>query len=273
VFLSATVVAEKRLQGVERVDPLGRELLYLPSPEMLRLVSLGNAGLVADLMYLWSIQYYAQYEPHDRFLYLEPIFNLITDLDPLFHDAYRVGALIMQLPITEEDKHKAAVIRLYDKALRSMPTNHEIAEAAGWDMYIRYRDKSESIRYFEAAVAMPNAPHRLRRFLGVWKDEAQHWSFDDAVEYWMEVREEAATPYDRTVCDRQIYRLFSTRDEQRLNPVLQNWSLWYGRCPTSWEEVVEAGFLREVPHDYFGQPYRILPDSCTAMGLDSVRLD
>ncbi|MGD8441324.1 MAG: hypothetical protein PVG53_12365, partial [Holophagae bacterium] len=197
-LLAGAVASERAMQGVDRQDPLGRRLLYLPSPEMLRLASLGNPGLVADLLYLWSIQYYAQYQPRDRFLYLEPIFNLITDLDPRYDDAYRIGALIMQLPVTEEAKNKAAVIRLYDKALRNMPDNHEIAEAAGWDMYIRYRDKAQAIRYFEAATAMPGAPNRLQRFLGVWREQRESWSFDNALAYWREVRGEAKNRYDRT---------------------------------------------------------------------------
>ncbi len=272
-LLAGTIVTERQLQGIERVDPLGRELLYLPSPEMLRLASLGNTGLFADLLYLWAIQYYAQYQPRDRFLYLEPVFNLITDLDPLFHDAYRVGALIMQLPATEEAKHKAAVIRLFDKALRQMPNNHEIAEAAGWDMYIRYRDKAESVRYFEAAVAMPGAPHRLQRFLGVWKQEGEAWSFVDALAYWQEVRAEAETDYDRNLSERQIYRLYAARDEELLSSMLERWSRRHGRCPSSWQEMIDAGWLGGVPEDYFGQPYRILPNECEALGAESVRFD
>ena len=112
LLLAGTIVAERALQRVERPDPLGRKLLYLPSSEMLQLVSLGNRGLVADLFYLWSIQYYSKYQLHERFLYLETIYNLITDLDPLYHDAYRIGALIIQLPTTDEDANKQAVIRL-----------------------------------------------------------------------------------------------------------------------------------------------------------------
>ncbi len=272
-LLAGAVATERMLQGVDRQDPLGRRLLYLPSPEMLRLASLGNPGLVADLLYLWSIQYYAQYQPRDRFLYLEPIFNLITDLDPRYDDAYRIGALIMELPVTEETKNKAAVIRLYDKALRNMPDNHEIAEAAGWDMYIRYRDKAEAIRYFEAATAMPGAPHRLERFLGVWREQGEGWSFDNALAYWREVRDEAQSRYDRTMCERQIYRLYAAHDGERLDPMLKRWSAHHGGCPTSWQPLVDAGWLDEVPKDYFGHPYRILPDSCSTMGQDEARVN
>ena len=96
-LIGVAVVSEVRLGAIPRPDPLGRELLYLPSPEILKILSLGNPGLAADVLYLWSIQYYSFFEPHERFLYLETIFNLITDLDPLYADAYRIGALIMQI--------------------------------------------------------------------------------------------------------------------------------------------------------------------------------
>lgn len=272
-LLAGTILAERALQGVERRDPLGRELLYLPSPEMLRLASLGNPGLVADLFYLWSIQYYSKYQPHERFLYLDTIYDLITDLDPLYQDAYRVGALIMQLPTTEEEAHRTAVIRLFDKALRNMPDNYEIAEAAAWDMYIRYRDTSESIRFLKEAVEMPGAPHRLRRFLAAWSENEEQLSFDAALSYWLEVRDAAETDYDRKVCEKQIYRLVASRDEALLDPVLADWKARHGRCPDTWKPLVEDGRLAEIPVDYFGQTYRILPESCSAMAIDSVRFD
>lgn len=273
LLLAGTVVAERALQRVERPDPLGRKLLYLPSADMLRLASLGNAGLTADILYLWSIQYYAQYGLNDRFLYLETVFDLITDLDPLYHDAYRVGALIIQLPNTDEEIHKKAVIRLFDKALRNMPGNHEIAEAAAWDMYIRYRDMANALRYLKVAAEIPGSPHRLKRFLGAWSEDEEGWSFENSISYWVEVRETAKTDYDRAVCEKQIYRLVASRDEDLLNPVLEDWTARYGRCPDRWESLVEAGWLGAVPVDYFGQSYRILPESCSAMATESVRFD
>jgi hypothetical protein len=273
VLLAGTIVAERALQKVERVDPLGRKLLYLPSAEMLELVSLGNQGLLADALYLWSIQYYSKYQLHEQVLYLETVYELITDLDPLYQDAYRIGALIMQLPTTDVETHKTAVICLYDKALRNMPDNYEIAEAAGWDMYVRYRDKPEALRYFRSAAAVPSSPHRIKRFLAVWSNDEEGWSFEDALEYWMEVRGEAETDYDVAVCEKQIYRLHASRDEAALDSVLQNWKLRFGICADSWKEIVEAGWLERVPVDYFGNPYRILPESCTANAVEGVRFD
>lgn len=272
-LLTTSIVAEKALQEIEREDPLGRKLLYLPSAEMLELTSLGNEGFVADLLYLWSIQYYSRYQPHERFLYLETVYELITDLDPLYHDAYRVGALIMQLSTVDEENQKQAVIRLFDKALRNMPADYEIAESAGWDMFIRYRDKTEGIRYFKAAVEVPGSPMRLRRFLAAWSEDEQGWTLNDAISYWSDVRDASEDEYHRAVSERQIYRLIASRDEAVLDPVLQNWKLWRGRCPNDWQEVVDSGLLSQIPVDYFGRTYRIRSDSCSAMGEDEVRID
>jgi hypothetical protein len=272
-LVAGAVVAERALQGVERPDPLGRRLLYLPTAEMLHLVSLGNPGLVADLLYLWSIQYYSQFQPHERFLYLETVYNLITDLDPRYHDAYRIGALTIQVQTGDDETHKKAVVRLFDKALDNMPANWEIAEAAAWDMYIRYRDMDEAIRYVEAAVEIPGSPHRLKRALAVWRDSEGVWTFDDAVAYWQQAREEAETEYDKSVCERQIYRLHAARDVEKLNRILAQHAERHGRCPVGWEEVVDAGWVRRVPIDYFGKPYRIHPESCSASALEAVRLD
>ena len=66
-LLAIAVAAEVGLGKVPEQDPLGRELLYLPSPEMLRMMSLGNPGLAADVLYLWSIQYYSLFQPNERF--------------------------------------------------------------------------------------------------------------------------------------------------------------------------------------------------------------
>ena len=274
LLLATTVAFDMQMQAVPRSDPLGRELLYLPTAEMLHLTSLGNASLVADLLYLWSIQYYSQFQPHERFLYLETVYNLITDLDPLYHDAYRIGALIMQIQVGPgDDERQQAVIRLFDKALRNMPNDWEIAEAAAWDMYIRYRDMDQAIRYIEVGAAIPGAAHRLRRALGVWRDREGEMTVDEALQYWDQALEESDSAYDRAVCERQLYRLYASRDEERLNPMLESWSERTGSCPASWQPLIDAGWLKKVPVDYFGQPYRIMPESCSAVALDEVHFD
>ena len=262
-LLSVVVVSEMRLGGIPQEDPLGRELLYLPSPEMLKILSLGNPGLAADVLYLWSIQYYSLFRPHERFLYLETIFNLITDLDPLYGDAYRIGALIMQIQTGgDQEALEGAVRRLFDRGLRNLPDNWALAEAAAWDFFMRFRDRETALYFAEIAAQHPEAPARVRRMVGVWRDKESAWTLDDSIEYWRRAVEDAEDVWDRAMCMNQLYDAVTARDRQILEPLLQAFSARYGVCPSGWEALIRAGALRQEPLDVFGDPYGIGPENC-----------
>jgi hypothetical protein len=264
VLLGVVVLSEVRLGKVIREDPLGRELLYLPSPEMLKIMSLGNPGLVADVLYLWSIQYYSFYQPHERFLYLETVYNLITDLDPLYVDAYRIGALIMQIQTGgDQEELEAAVRRLFDKGLRNVPDNWQLAEAAAWDFFIRFKDRETALHYAEIATQRPGAPPRIKRMVGVWRDEESAWTLDDSIEYWRRAVEDAENEWDRVLCMNQFYDAVTARDRKTLEPLLEEILARYGFCPERWEDLIRAGVLRRVPLDAFGDPYGIGIEDCS----------
>jgi len=263
VLLGLVVVSEFRLSEITREDPLGRKLLYLPSPEMLKIVSLGNPGLVADVLYLWSIQYYSFYQPHERFLYLETVYNLITDLDPLYADAYRIGALIMQIQTGgDQEDLEGAVRRIFDKGLRNLPDNWQLAEAAAWDFFIRFKDQETALHYAEIASQRPGAPPRIKRMVGVWRDKENAWTLDDSIEYWRRAGENAENEWDRVLCMNQFYDAVAARDRMDLEPLLETYSARFGHCPENWEELIRAGALRQVPLDAYGDPYGIGIEDC-----------
>jgi len=271
VLLAIAITAELRLGGVPRTDPLGRQLLYLPSPEMVRVLSVGNPGLAADIFYLWSIQYYSLFAPHERFLYLEPVYDLITDLDPLFFDAYRIGALIMQIQTGGDQRQlQDTVQRRFDKGLASLPASWELAEAAAWDMYMRFRDRRQALRYAEIAAARPGAPARIKRMVGVWRDSEKVWTADDSIAYWRQAVAEAVDEYDRRMSLSKLYDAVAARDREALDPVLAYLREDLGRCPGSWSEAVQRGALIAVPLDYVGNPYGIDPERCELVPLKKI---
>jgi hypothetical protein len=230
---------------------------------MLKIMSLGNSGLVADVLYLWSIQYYSFYQPHERFLYLETVYNLITDLDPLYVDAYRIGALIMQIQTGgDQEELEAAVRRIFDKGLRNLPNNWQLAEAAAWDFFIRFKDQETALHYAEIASQRPGAPPRIKRMVGVWRDKENAWTLDDSIEYWRRALENAENEWDRVLCMNQFYDAVTARDRIALEPLLEAYSARFGRCPENWERLIRAGALRQVPLDAYGDPYGIGIEDC-----------
>ena len=77
---AVTVVSGRSLERLSAERPTEASLLYLPNGQHLKLASLGQAPVLADLIYLWAIQYYSVYEREDRFRYVEHVFgNVIAE--------------------------------------------------------------------------------------------------------------------------------------------------------------------------------------------------
>ena len=271
-LLGGAIATEHRLRALPRTDPLGKQLLYLPTAQMLGLLALGNNGLMADAVYVWAIQYYSQFDRSERFLYLERVFDVITDLDPRHFDAYRMGALIMQVeaPGSLEEK-KRAVTRLYDKGIAAMPESWQLAETAAWDCYLGFRDTALAVRYAEIAVRHPEAHHRIRRALGVWRDREDTWDIADSIAYWEAALAEATTPGEEYLTMSHLYDVIVARDREVLEPLLKGYKERLGACPTGWELLVLTGQLVDVPRDYAGNPYEIDPVRCTLVANKRIR--
>lgn len=271
-LLAVAVTAERQLGKIPREDPLGKDLLYLPSPEMLKILSVGNPNMVADLLYLWSIQYYSGFQPSERFLYLGTVYNLITDLDPRYFDAYRIGALIMQIQTGGNQKDlQAEVRRLFDKGLRNLPESWELAEAAAWDMYMRFKDRKAALHYAEIAAQRPGAPPRIRRMVGVWHDADSTWTVDDSIAYWRRALDEATDPMDRKVCMSKLYDAVVAKDREQLEPLLRAFRDRYGRCAGSWSEMTRSGLVSQEPLDLYGNPYGIDSERCAVVALKRIK--
>jgi hypothetical protein len=227
---------------------------------------------MADLVYLWSIQYYSYFKPNERFLYLEKVYDLITDLDPLYFDAYRIGALIMGIQVNvDQDVLKQKAQSLFDKGLRNLPESWELAEYAAWDMYLRYKDPFQAIRYVEIAASIPGAPPRLKRILGVWRDKNRAWTVEDSIAYWEQAVEHAENEFDRYVCRNKLYDAYLSRDRQRLQPLIDDYVERTGSCSEGWGGLIRAGLLREVPLDSVGNPYSIDREECVLVAHKKIR--
>ncbi len=271
-LLFGAMATERYRRTIPRPNPLGKDLLYLPSAEMLRLLSLGNEGLMSDLVYVWAIQYYSQFEHHEKFLYLEKVFDLITDLDPKYFDAYRMGALIMELEApSEPEQRRRAVMELFDKGIAAMPDDWRLPETAAWDFYIGFHDVDAAVHYAEIAISRPGAFHRIRRALGVWKDRSKSWSVEDSIAYWEGALADATTGGEALLTKNHLYDVVVVRDRQLFDPLLQAYRQRIGHCPRDWEELVRAGWLRETPLDYAQNPYGIDAETCTLVAHKRIR--
>src|SRR5438034_1222828 len=187
--LLAAIFVQGRIEGL-KPGAAAHPLLYLPSGKYLKVMALGFDGLLADVLYLWSIQYYGNYDIKDRFDYLERIYEqVITELDPHYLDPYLVGALIM----TAEARKPEMALKLLDKGVRANPDQWIMPFEAGFLCYNDLHDYRRAAVYFEMAMRVPGVHPLVHRFQAEMYDRAGDKS--TSLKEWLEIYKTTTDPY------------------------------------------------------------------------------
>jgi tetratricopeptide (TPR) repeat protein len=252
-------LARERLVDAELAGSGEKELLYLPNGKYLRAVSLGNAPVVADFVYLWAIQYYSDYEREDRYRYVQHVFgDVIGQLDPAFTDPYWIGALIL----TTEANDLDGGLKLLDTGFQRDPSAWLLPFLAGWECE-RFKQFDRAAAYFDRAAHAPGAPREMARLeAGMIAREGK---LRDAIAEWKTVLHDPQNDDGaRAIAERQIRTLTVRADLQDLDAAIAEFRQRTGRNPRALGEVVRAGVLGALPLDPDGKPYVYDPATATA---------
>lgn len=248
--VAAAAGAEGRLHRLEATRRAGAHLLYLPSGKYLRALAPGFPEVLADAIYLWSIQYYADYRPDERSAYLEHIYaGVITELDPRYQDPYLVGALIMAVEAGDVEM----ALRLLDKGIEANPGDWLLAFEAGFYCFDSLGDYARAARYFERAMKVPGAHPLVRRLHAEMYnrigDRRSSWR------YWLEIWQGAQDDYVRSVAWRHVHDLKLQVDVEELQAAVNAYAERFGRWPQELDELVRKRIAGSIPRDPEGNPY------------------
>jgi tetratricopeptide (TPR) repeat protein len=258
VLAGIALGARARLEaaGGERVPP---SLLYLPKGPFLRALALGQEESLADLLYIWSIQYYSNYEDATRYDYLDQVFaGAITELDPRYVEPYLIGSLIMSM----EAKDPRRALRLFDKGLERNPDNWELAYWAGWECY-GLKDYACARDYWARASRMPQAPPQLMRLAA--KMLEREGDVGAALREYRAILDSTTDEGTRQVVAQWYERTRVQFELQQAGQAVEAWRAARGSCPPSLAALVEAGLLGAVPVDAAGNPFHLDRAACTVL--------
>ena len=233
---------------------VGEELLYLPNGKYLKIVSLGHSNLLADLIYLWSIQYYSNYERAQRHRYVEHVFSeVITELDPQYIDAYWLGALILILELDDFDAGR----QLLDKGIERNPDKWILPYLAAWECYHAKRPELAA-EYFEKAASIEGAPTAVRRMRAGLL--ARVGDVDAALEMWRAIMDDPnSDSLSVKIAGRKVRELEAKRSVALLERIATRFREDNGRWPRRLEELVQRSYIRELPGDPDGRAYEYDP--------------
>lgn len=268
VLLLAALVyrTQVRMDDLRRRLPPGYGVLYLPSGKYLEYASLGYSTVLADILYLWSIQYTTDVNTPDRFDKVEHMYRVITDLDPRYPDPYQVGAMTM----VYEMNNLPMAFRLLDRGIERIPDNWSIPMDAGFYAYMQGGDYDRAIRYFDTALARPGAPSlllRLRADMYSRKGDRQ-----TARDVWGEVYRTAPDERTRRIAYNHYFDLTQDVDLESLRNAIAIYARSWGHHPASLERLVSDGFLRGLPRNLDDQEYRYDPRSGEVFSPETFKL-
>ena len=224
-------------------------MLYLPAGKYLKPVSFGYHSLLADYIYLWSIQYYGDPTFHPRMEYLKHTYDLITDLDPHYLDAYQTGALFMFY----EGRNPQAGLLLLEKGMEKNPREWILPTDAGFYCLMNLKNYKLAASYFERGSKIPGAPTLVKRMLA-----GSHFRMGEtriAYELWKEIYETAERASIRQAAFQHVHDLKVLIDLEALRNALVRFESAYNRRPVHLQQLVSAKLLAAIPTDPEDNPY------------------
>ncbi len=261
LFFFSALFLQIKIEKIPRKRVPGWSVIYLPSGKFMRALSLGNTNLLADLIYIWAIQYYSNYSIEERFEYLEKIFGVITELNPTWQDPYIIGALIMAY----EGKRVDLAIKLLDRGMEKNPQNWIFPWEAGFYCLSLLRDYKCSAYYFKKAMENPKSPPFVKRLYA----NSLFRAGDLLASYraWEEIFNTADDPYVKRVAYNHLYEVKMEIDRRILEKARDEWERRKGMKLPSLRFLVRDGLLKEIPKDIDGNDYIFDPEKRTIYSL------
>jgi len=238
-----------RLEAME-TEASSDRLLYLPNGRLLRILDLGYSELLADLIYLWSIQFYGQYHGGERYDKLMQIYHhVVTELDPRFRDAYLLGSLILAL----EARRPQDALQLLEKGIRENPDDWMLPFEAGFIAFESLQDYGRAADYFQTSMERPGVHPAVRRFRAAMFERMGDPR--QSLNLWLEILDTADSDYVRSVAEKHVHDLTIEYHVEVLQDAVAAFRERSGSYPSDLRALVSAGLLGQIPLDPDGKPY------------------
>jgi tetratricopeptide (TPR) repeat protein len=251
------------------------EQLYLNGPAMKRL-TLSFNGVAADWYWLRSLQYVGRkiinYEDTHGGNFdlntlssldlrlLPSLLRMTTTLDPQFLEPYYYGAFI--LPDINGDD----AISLLNHGIAANPDKWRLYQHLGY-IYFQRQDYNKASEVYAAGAKIPGAPPWMLAMSARMK--AEGGGSQAAREMYTHLSEASDDPQVKEMVDKQLMRLESVEERDKIRRLLADYAARAGHCPTSWKEItaaLRAAGLRVdaagAPLDPKRVPYRLIKNGC-----------
>lgn len=256
VCLAAAVFTVARADRARPSATL-EEVLYIPSPPVVKRMSLGYNGLVADIYWTRAVQYFGRKHVlrSQEYKLLAPLLNITTQLDPHLTVAYQFGAIFLTQPPPNGAGDPDAAIKLVQYGIRENPDDWHLYYNLGFIYYLEKKDYADAAQAFEQGSKVPNA-HPFLKLLAARMAE-RGGDLETARILWTMTYEDSKDKDIKANAVSHLQALQVDAEVQRLEQLTQNFFQRTGQYPENWAELVRAGYLQGIPLDPLNHPYKL----------------
>lgn len=259
ICLVTSAVALHHLDQVRSRATLD-EVLYISSPRILKHLSLGYDGLLADVYWTRAVQYFgAKHVARSRhYELLAPLLEITTTLDPHLTVAYEFGAnfLAPQPPYGSGLPQRA--IQLVEYGIHNNPNDWKLYYNLGFIYYTELKDYAKAADAFARGAKVPDA-HPFLRIMAA--QMAQHaGEFQMARMMWTTAYESTQDRDIRANALSHLRALQVDEDVTDLEKLISIYRERSGHWPPTFSDLQAAGMLRGLPVDPLGHAYKLMPD-------------
>ena len=241
-------VAQDRME-VLREEANEEEMLYLPNQNLLDYFTAGMNSIVADLLWLRTVEYTVT-EFHNearKFTWLEHMLSTITRLDPGFEGAYVHGGALLAA-IGADD----AALRLLKPGAINLPRSKEIPIQLFQVYVLNRRERPETpvmaAHYLRMAAERTDDAAQRKYFLDVIQGlQRQKGLAHEARRIWEDTLRTSQDPVMREIAGEKLVDLAIRDNIEALGDVVKRYETAQGRKPTSFQDLIDVGLLDKSP--------------------------
>jgi tetratricopeptide (TPR) repeat protein len=247
------------LRRVDQLRPRATldEVLYISSPKVLERASLGYNGLMADIYWTRTVQYFGErhYRSAQSYDLLAPLLEITTHLDPHLLVAYQFGASFLAPKPPSGPGQPDRAVQLIEYGIQNNPNEWRLYYNLGFVYYMELKDYGKAAEAFERGSRVPNAHPFLKLFAA---QMAQHaGEYETARTLWIATYQTTRDGHIRSNAVEHLRALKVDEDVTHLQSAVTRFGERTGRLPSSMSELALAERLQVIPVDPDGNPYKL----------------
>src|SRR5215813_7208578 len=238
-----SIFALRKVESLRGKEASLEEILYLPSVKVLKRLSLGYSGLLANIYWTRAVQYFGskRKESATRYDLLAPLLDITTDLDPKLIVAYETGSIFLSQKVPEGAGQPEKAVALVEKGIRENPDNWRLYFTLGFIHYLDRKDFKSAQQAFQKGSEVPGAHPWMKVMAARMAEQGNTTAV--ALELWNAIYQANKDQMLRETALKHIVSLRATLEMEELSRRIEAYRQKTGVLPSAWGDLVRAGLL------------------------------